>query len=268
MDAPLILSRPRLAAFRTCRRRFQLQVVTPVPWPRPPLPPADEARFTRGRQFHQLLHAHFSGMVIDERDIETPQLREWWREFLRAPLPVHQPGAARLLPELTLTVPVGRHLLHGRFDLLMLGTTADGNPFAHIFDWKTSRPRPQADLQNDEQTRLYLALLAESRAALAPLAPEQIRITYWYPAAPQEPRTIRYSAAAHAANWAALQAEVRAIDSQLTHTDNWPLTEDWQACRTCPFQPLCGRQEAGRDVVREDEEMPTPVAPSLEPELP
>jgi len=276
-NAPLTLSRSRLADFLACARRFQLRAVERIPWPQPPLSPADEARFGRGRQFHQLLQRHFLGLPVDAGALNDKRLRGWWQAFRNAPLPVHGAQNGRLLPELTLTVPLGGHLLHGRFDLLLLHETDDG-PAAHIFDWKTGRPPAggRTTLQEDWQTRLYLALLAESGRALAPLpatavGPDRIQLTYWFVADPQNPITFRYDAAAHARSWNELRAMVTGIDTHLHQDGIWPLTPDLDTCRSCAYQMLCDRQAAGQEQPSHHEDEPPPhltEMTALEPDLP
>lgn len=263
----ILLSRSRLASFLTCQRQFQLRVLERLTWPENPLRQADEERLGRGQQFHQLLERHFLGLAIEPATIAERQVRSWWRLFANSQLEL-APG--QRLPELTLTIPIGQHLLNGRFDLLILGEK-EGKPFAHIFDWKTGKPQDEADLRHDWQSRLYLALLAEGAAALgAALLPEQIRLTYWYVAEPDKPRTIQYSQSWHDRNWAELETLVARIDAQLADAGVWPLTDDWTACRTCVYQIYCGRQAAGLTLLNPDEleDEALFAAESLEPELP
>ena len=81
-------------------------------------------------------------------------LRGWWLTFVQyKPKLPH----GRTLPELTLTIPIGRHLLHGRFDLLVVGEKED-SPFAQLYDWKTGKLPDETTLRHDWQTRLYLAM--------------------------------------------------------------------------------------------------------------
>lgn len=269
IPSPLTLSRSRLETFLACQRRFQLRYLRRLPWPPQPLSADTEETLARGQQFHQLLERHFLGMAVEPGLIGDERVRHWWDLFQRSGLnlPEGRPFHERPLPELTLTIPVGAHLLVGRFDLLILGTQ-DGQPFAHLFDWKTGRPRREADLRRDWQTRLYLAMLAEGgQALLEDVSPEAITITYWYAAAPDEPRTIRYDAAWHAQNWAEIQALAAQIDAQLS-ANEWPLTTDWILCRDCAYQVYCGRQEAGSAVPIADEDAEPEADWLLEPDLP
>lgn len=276
MAETLLLSRTKLATFLACQRRFQLRYVDKRPWPELPLPEADEERLGRGQQFHQLLHRHFLGLPVESATVADRTVRGWWLTFEK-----YKPAlpTGRVLPELTLTVPIGAHLLHGRFDLLVIGEE-NGRPLAHIFDWKTGRPQEETDLRHEWQTRLYLALLAEGGQALwdhANIAAEQISITYWYVNEPDKPRTIAYNQAWHSRNWAEIQQIVSQIEAQLadgsaagTADGRWPLTDDWSHCQSCQYQAFCGRQAAGSQTgdLADDGEPEILIETGLEPELP
>jgi hypothetical protein len=270
MTPSLLLSQSKLNTFLTCQRRFQLLYLRRLPWPI--LPPDGDAEniISRGQQFHQVMERHFLGLDIPPETIADDHVRRWWRAFQSRPPAI--PSGKRL-PEHRLTVPIGAHLLLGRFDLLVTGE-ADGRPFAHVYDWKTGKGRRESDLRQDWQTRLYLALLAEGGAALLgngrSLSPTDIAITYWYANEPDAPRTIAYSAAWHAQNWADIQAIVAQIDDSLAQND-WPLTANWDECRRCAYQVYCGRQAAGpsRLSPHDDAEAPDEVDfLDLEPQTP
>ena len=240
------LSRTQLTSFLACQRQFHLRFQQRLPWPQQPLEEKVEANLSLGQTFHQLLERHFLGLDVAAEAMASPRLRNWWLAFKQ-----FEPSLpnGRFLPELTLTTPLlhtdkGSYLLNGRFDLLIVSEDSQSTPFAHLFDWKTGRPRPESSLRHDWQTRLYLAMLAESSRAIlgtaAPLAPDQIAITYWYVSEPDAPRTLRYSTAQHAQNWADLQA----IAAQMDAASNWPRTDDLTLCLHCPYQAYCGRQTA------------------------
>lgn len=252
---PLTLSRSSLETFLICQRRFKLRTLDRLPWPPTPLDPHTETAVANGRRFHQQIERHFLQLPAETAPAD-PKLHQWWQAFVDSPPPL--PASARFFPELRLSVPVGSLHLVGRFDLLALAHT-NGRATAHLFDWKTSRPRPLPDLRADWQTRLYLAMLAEGSRALfddgQPIAPDDISLTYWYVREPDAPRTIRYSADWHAANWAEIRAIAAQIDAQLADESDaaWPLTDHLAHCRACAYQSYCGRQDAGAD-------MPTAVA--------
>jgi hypothetical protein len=266
----LTLSQARLLAFLTCRRRFQLRYLDQLSWPVTPLMPRQRSSVEQGRKFHQLLERFFLNLPVNEIDIPDRQLRLWWKRFEEHVLPL-PPG--RTLPELRLTVPVGRHFITGRFDLVIIGYEKD-QPAVHIYDWKTSQPRPVEQLQDDWQSKLYLAMLAESKNALiresGTLTSEQIKLTYWYVTDPVSPHTITYSPEQHEQNWAEIQMLVIDIDNCL-ETDQWPLTDNWSHCRSCTYWAYCGRFEAGEPEKILAEELARyqyVPAPFLEPDSP
>lgn len=263
MPDRLILSRYRLATFAACRRRFQLRYQERLAWPAPPRAAGIQLAQERGQTFHRLLERHFLGLPVDPDPAADERLAAWWRTFL-AQGPA-MPAGPRLT-EYTLTVPIGRHFLTGRFDLVVL--TEGG---AHIFDWKTeAHPRPEAVLRQDLQTLLYLAMVTEGAAALLPggvINPDQVRITYWYTANPSASVTIGYSQQQHVANWRALTAQVAALEAQLASPEPiWPLTDNLAECAICSFQIYCGRQQAARvpaPQAADDEEPETDAPPPL-----
>jgi hypothetical protein len=273
MSETLLLSRPKLAAFLSCPRRFQLRSLAHLPWPNVPEDVRAAETMTRGQQFHLLMERHFLGLEISPTSIGNTAVSNWYQAFKNSNLSIPN---GRFLPEHRLTVPVGNHLLLGRFDLLVVGEE-DGNPFAHIYDWKTGKARHESVLREDWQTRLYLALLAEGEGALWPndhlgngisLQPEHITMTYWYATEPDAPRIIQYSQAEHARNWAEIQTIVAQLDEHLAQ-DHWPLTDDWAQCRQCAYQVYCGRQEAGSDQTQlSEEEVVDEPDWLLEPNLP
>ena len=257
-----VFSRGKLTDFLACQRRFQLRYLQHIPWPSVPLDAETEAQVERGRQFHQLIERHFLGLPIH---VEDKTVRFWWTQFQK-----HAPSFPEgdFLPELTLTVPIGGHVLTGRFDLLVLGRGANGRYHAHIYDWKTGQAQPESRLREDWQTRLYLAMLAESGNALheklntdksellsSDNIADSIAITYWYVTEPDTPRTIHYSTQWHTQNW----ADITHLITQITqHPEIWPLTDDWAQCRYCAYQSFCERQETAA--------MP-PSLPDEEPDL-
>jgi hypothetical protein len=284
MDDALTLGQNKLTTFLTCQRRFYLRYRARLPWPEPPLPAEQEEALSLGQQFHQLLERHFLGLPVADALGENGRLRHWWSQFQSHP-PNLPPG--KRLPEVSLTVPLDSvsgersPLLVGRFDLVVLGETKEGAPAVHIYDWKTGRPQPLAELRQSWQTRLYLALAVEGGRALfsvtdgrdsvnndklivksGQLAPETVQLTYWYVNAPDEPRTIGYSEAAHEQNWAELTAVAGQIMAGIEEEKTvfphqplatglpdplWPKTENWSHCAFCAYQAYCGRQGAVAD---------------------
>jgi CRISPR/Cas system-associated exonuclease Cas4 (RecB family) len=244
MKEVLRLDQRALATYEYCPRRFQLRYLRELPWPRSPLDQKQVLAMERGRQFHRLVEQYFLGLVVEANSINDDIIRGWWEAFAQSELILPE-GERR--PEQSLTIPIDGHFLTGRFDLLILGEK-DGNRFAQLYDWKTSRPRSRIELEKEWQTRLYLALLTESANALAKEweapAANQVALTYWYAGEPDQPRTITYSDQAHRRSWMEIAELVREIESR-DADDVWPLTADYERCRSCMYQSYCGRQAAG-----------------------
>lgn len=242
MERSLIFSRGKLADFLACRRRYQLRYEERLAWPIGPPQEKAAVALERGRRFHQLLQRHFLGLPVTPPG-EEQVLSQWWQLF-KAYGPELPSG--RRLPEFNLTVPIGRHFLTGRYDLLIAGQGA-----LHIYDWKTGvHPLSATRLRDELQTRVYLALAAEGAGALsAGVAPEVIRLTYWYAGDPPVTRALAYDAAWHAENWAYLRVLVNEIERDLATSDQLPLTDDLGQCRRCAYQAYCGRLADGLDLV-------------------
>lgn len=252
----LTLSRYKLMTFLTCQRRFQLRYLAELPWPSAPQDGKWQTAIGQGEAFHQLAERHFLGLPLA---IADEQLRGWWDVFERF---VDSLPAGKRLPELSLTVPIGSHLLTGRYDLLILGE--DGN--VYIFDWKTeARPRSEAELLTDWQTTLYLAMLAESGGAFGrQISPEQIKLTYWFANAPADSVIIPYSEAMHRSNWQKMLTVVDKIDGNLLAEDEWPLTDNRETCGRCAYAVYCGRVgvPAGEPLDWQEEPLPPQLEPS------
>ena len=267
------LSRYKLTSFLTCQRRFQLRYVTELRWPLQPVAAQRAAAFQRGEQFHALMERHFLGMPVVLDQGADARLARWWQTFQQHPpnLP-----AGRRFPGVSLSVPVGGidgaggHFLFGRFDLLILNDTT-----AHIFDWKTERnPRTEAQLRDEWQTKLYLALATEGSGALGfTYRPEQVAITYWFAEAPEKSVTLRYDGQQHARYWATIKATAERIDRRLIASNAiWPLTENWEHCKTCAYRNFCGRDVQTQELAFEEleaalEEGPEPQLEPIETSL-
>ena len=257
MDKSLTFSRTKFADYLACRRRFQLRYLEQRAWPMAPLAgKAEEAR-DLGQRFHLSLERHFMSMkVTEEESGQNPQLQAWWRRFVDQGPPI---PAGRRFAEHSLTVPIGRSQLTGRFDLLVYGV--DG---VTLFDWKTdARPRTAEVLSQDLQTRLYLALAVEGSSALGePNNADQVRLTYWFVNDPTATVSIRYSQAQHEQNWDDLSDLAAEIESQLANEEVWPLTDDLAHCARCAYPAYCGRLVTLQDSSSWQEEKTTlPLEP-------
>lgn len=263
MQETFILSRKRLADFAACRRRFQLRYVERLAWPAAPVEETIDEAILLGKRFHQLAQRYYMGLPADSADIVDAELRRMWERFVSRK-PALPPG--RRYPEVSMTVPIGRHFLTGRFDLLILG---EGR--AHVFDWKTdARARSAAQLREDLQTLLYLALATEGSPGLNhPLAPEQVALTFWYVNDPESSATFEYGRAQHDANWSYIRGLASELDRQAAAGGVWALTNDLDHCAQCAYQLFCDRQLDRLDLSEwepDDEALSLAEAPSLEPQ--
>jgi hypothetical protein len=256
MEPTPTLSRSKLAAFNVCRRRFQLRYRRQLAWPLAPGNERNDKARHLGERFHQLLHRHFLGLPPEAEPAADKTLQRWWAAF-KEEGPSLPPG--HRYPEFALTVPAGKYLLTGRFDLLILSDQS-----AHIFDWKTeSRPHSEDELRDELQTRLYLALLAAGSDALGQtLSAGQVAMTYWYANAPQAPVTLRYDEAWHEANWTELQQMLHEMAALENADSEWPLTDNVSHCAHCLYQVYCGRLVPGSTLAEwERDERPLQLEP-------
>jgi hypothetical protein len=210
-----------------------------MPWPIVGQDPKAEHSKSLGQQFHTLLHRHFLGITPKNEELTDPDLRRWWQLFK-----LFEPRipSGRTEAELTLTVPIGGLTLTGRFDLLV-----DTSDEIHIFDWKTfGRARTREQLRQDLQSRIYLAMVAESGDVLGRnIRPEEIILTYWFVSEPPVEVTLPYGRREHLENWNYLSSITRDIERMLESQEPWPLTEDYKECARCAYQIPCGRDLTG-----------------------
>lgn len=235
------LSQTRITTWQQCQRKFQLRYVAKQGWPEPPFATDLAAVMEQGEVFHMLAAQSYlmrDSFAFDPADLEEP-VASWWSNFVEE-RPIPKKGQTARV-EATLTANLtGKIKLVGRIDLLFLGDNR-----LEIFDWKTGKPRRESDLKADWQTRIYLALLYQSRQILGvpELAAEDVSMTYWYPREPKKSVTIRYSESWHAENWAELLELAKQMEAKLEQPEAvWPLTTNLATCGRCPFNAICGRK--------------------------
>jgi predicted RecB family nuclease len=254
-----------------CRRRFQLRYLLQLQWPALEAEPAEEheQHMRDGETFHRMIHQNRLGIPVellqpdgagevtgDAVPRTSPQLAEWWAAYLAAPppdLPRQQ------YPEMSLSVPLGKHRLVAKFDLVAV----EPGHRAVIVDWKTSRRRPaRSSLAARLQTRVYRYVLAQAGAHLndgAPFSPEQIRMMYWFAVDAEHPETLLYDTEQLAVDGRYLAGLAASIAGSAD--DDFPMTDDVRRCRYCPYRSLCNRGvEAGllSEEGPEDVEEPEP----------
>ena len=201
------------------------------------------------------LNSILSVFLLTTANIDDDILRTWWAAFARGGLALPD---GRRWQEHQLTIPAGDHFLTGRFDLLIVSESEE-EVSAHLYDWKTSRPRSTAQLRLDWQTRLYLAMLAESGSALTmgkrPLSRRRAgHDLLVYRRSRRAAHHPLYDGNASRGVDRALAALVERISRHL-HDNAWPLTGDISQCRSCPYQVICGRQSAGYVAAPDDDEL-------------
>ncbi len=262
--AGFLFSQSNLQDYVDCRRRFLLRYVFNVAWPGLESEPALESeRFMRlGERFHRLAQQYFIGAPPEalESSIREDELLQWWGQFARFASGLRQ--SMFISPELTVSAPLEDHRLLAKFDLVLMN---EAGKFI-IYDWKTARRRPRRErLIERMQTHVYPYLLARCGAGFhhgEAIPPESIELIYWFPAFPDQPERIAYSAARFQADHALLTNLVREIkqavgnlsEAQLADPPGgevfdsaFPMTTQIERCAYCVYRSLCNRGERAGD---------------------
>ncbi len=250
-------SQGSLQDYVDCPRRFQLRYLMRLAWPAPVAEPllTYEQHVRDGEAFHRLVHQHLLGLSADRLSLcvqpEQEDLCRWWANYLRAG-PEGLPGSR--YPELGLSAALGdgSHRLSARYDLVIFNPGQE----VVIFDWKTAAARPRrSTLALRLQTRVYRYLLVRAGSALngyLPLAPEQVRMVYWFAEFPADPETLDYDALQFAADEAYLLELLHQIGAGGDR--DLDTAADARACVYCVYRSLCERGTRAGDVAgaRED----------------
>lgn len=233
-------SQGSLQDFHDCRRRFYYRYLRQLAWPALEAEPAleNERHLRAGADFHRLVHQSLIGISTETLDTiaSNEPLAGWWANF-KAHNPI--PSGQRLLPEVMLTADLNGVRLVARYDLLAL----DAEGHATIYDWKTSRRPKRETLAARLQSKVYplvLALAGHPFNDGQPLAPENIRMQYWFVGEPQTPEVFEYNVDAFVSDRSEIQSLITQIHSS-NDTDDFPLTPDEHACRFCVYRSLCNR---------------------------
>lgn len=249
----LVFSQGSLQDYSDCPRRFQLRYQLSQPWPAlESQPQLDFEHYQElGQQFHRLLQRHYAGVAADRvgAGIGDVVLRQWWQAFLASP-PRDLPHDVVLAEQVLATTVAGQRLV-ARYDLLAL---AQDGP-AVIVDWKTSRrPLSRDRLTARLQSWVYPFVLVEAGGDLGvgPIAPERVRMVYWFANDSQQPVLLTYSRRQHEAHQRYLTALLQEIDGR--QDDTWPLTSNTQHCRFCTYRSLCDRGVEAGDWATFDED--------------
>jgi CRISPR/Cas system-associated exonuclease Cas4 (RecB family) len=201
-----------------------------------------------GAAFHRLVQRYLVGVPAERLSAMLASgssggvdLRRWWKNFLQfsniAPI-------QEQLVETTLSAPLGKYRLLAKYDLIRWQQGAGSR--VTIYDWKTSQQMPSRQwLEARLQTRIYPYLLVQA-GNLIPgqdqVAPEQIRMVYWFTEMPREPQIFSYSNSQHQADHAYLVGLVAEIEA--LKEDEFHLTLDEAKCKFCTYRSLCDRGTA------------------------
>ena len=210
----------------------------------------NERRQKEGQDFHRLAQQYLVGIPADRlaRLANTPDLARWWENFVSFGK-TNLTGLKSLLPEMTLSAPLGEFRLVAKYDLIAV--TEDDAVL--IYDWKTYRKRPRNEwLSARWQTRVYRALLVAAGSQLTggkPVVPERCEMVYWFANYPEDPARFSYSEAQFKRDWDTLvklteeiqSASSRSHLSQKERSSSFPMTEDRQMCAYCTYRSYCDR---------------------------
>lgn len=242
-----VFSQANLQDFVDCRRRFYYRYIQKLKWPAIQSEPftENERLLHQGTIFHRAVHQFWLGIPPDviASTLEDEEVITWWQNFIHF---VKQPSGlldaqVRKYPEFMLTTIVAGHFLAAKYDLIT-GLT-DGS--LHIFDWKTQRTQPNRKrLENRLQTIVYSFVAATAGAHLIP-APissvQQVRLTYWFSAYPDEMITLSYNETEIQRAKTFLEDMIQLIVqlSDLEAIQSFPKTDHLQKCAFCEYRSLC-----------------------------
>ena len=247
------LSQSSLQDYVDCARRFQLRYLERLSYPAVESEPAleNEKHQQEGEYFHRLVQQYLIGIPSEQiaKLANTVNLQRWWENFLNSENLTGLKDLSGLLPETTLSAPLGNYRLLAKYDLLAIE-----NGKATIYDWKTYRKRPRNEwLSARMQTRVYRALLVHAGAHLndgQPFQPEQVEMVYWFAEFPNEPARFTYTSAGYKRDWDSL---VKLAD-EIASASSYPLTDDRTKCLYCPYRSYCDRGVQAGDVEQAEAE--------------
>lgn len=249
-----VFTQNNLQDFEDCPHRFQLKYLLKMAWPAPISEPIEEndRLMHLGSLFHQMVHQYYLNIPEDliARHITDDDLLTWWNAFLLQS-PVDLPQNKR--PEIEISMPFNNFRLAAKIDLLAVDTDHK----AVIVDWKTShRPPRPAYITNRIQSFVYPYLVISSGSALnnyRPFEPNQVTMIYWYPAFPDTPVVLTFSA-----EWMEkTKLKLTRMVDEIVRLDLevFPLTSDQKKCKFCRYRSLCDRgTSAGTIDNMEDDE--------------
>jgi CRISPR/Cas system-associated exonuclease Cas4 (RecB family) len=235
-------SQSALQDFVECSYRFELRYLLDVRWPAQKTAQAlrYEAGQDKGQEFHHLVHQHALGVPAEllSATINDEELKVWWENYLSwqaANLP------AERFSEMTLIAPLADHLLMAKYDVV---ARLNDGAFL-IVDWKTSRPQKRLRLAERIQTLLYPLVLACCGDWLndgQPIAPERIRLMYWFA---ETGEVVEFHL--NAGKLRQDEARLTTLLQTIAGGSEFPKTENERHCQFCSYRSLCER-----DVLADD----------------
>jgi hypothetical protein len=242
------LSQSSLQDYLDCAQRFKLRYLDRLSYPAVETEPTleNEKHQQEGEYFHRLVQQYLIGIPAQQisRFANTANLQRWWENFTDSKELMGLQNGAQLLPEATLSAPLGSYRLLAKYDLIAIR----GDKVT-IYDWKTYRKRPRNEwLSARMQTRVYRALLVSAGAHLnhgKAFEPEQIEMVYWFADFPEDPARFPYSSTQYLRDWDSLLK----LSGEVASAASYPLTEDRQKCLFCTYRSYCERgiQAGGLD---------------------
>lgn len=239
-------SQANLQDFVDCWKRFYLRHISRLVWPALETEPAMqlERAGRDGARFHRLVHQCLVGIPPQRLSamLGDPDLELWWAyflEFLPEVYGAESQGRYPLHPEVNLSAPLGSRRLVARYDLIV---AALGESLV-IYDWKTSRQRPdRGHLEQHLQTRVYPYLLVRAgwhlnRGLL--VQPDQVEMVYWFAGEDEPVERFIYSAEAFQTDESYLTGLVATIER--LEAEEFSRTSDERRCLYCSYRSLCDR---------------------------
>ncbi len=230
-------SQASLQDYSDCPRRFQLRYLKNLAWPAIEVAPVEEQekRIQLGLDFHRMVQQHMTGIPDDvlEQVLVDGNLERWWRNY-QVYRPYDMPG--NHYPELTLTVPIVKHRLVAKYDLLVV----EAGKRITILDWKTTQYIPRvSQLQKRMQTKIYRYVLVQAGVHLnegEPIKPDEVEMIYWFPEYPESPARLPYSAEQFNADHRYLSHLINEITAEVS----FRMTTDTRRCNYCRYRTYCG----------------------------
>ena len=242
LPANFRFSQASLADYLDCPRRFQLRYLLEQAWPAVESEPLlERERLAElGRRFHKLIQQHVEGLSTETltESIGEPELARWWQSYLDSLAHDTERSTGRT-PRRSGDVDSDPILSPHR----ALRPDRRDDDRAVIVDWKTEQRQPTRDqLLQRVQTRVYryVLTLAQQRP------PGTVSMIYWFAQYPDQPVTLPYDAAQHAAitnSRSSLIEEIEnlARDSQRHAGFRMGQTPDERKCAYCVYRSLCNR---------------------------